>query len=195
MNLLKKPVPSFKRLGEMKLTEATRLLIGWREYLALPRLGLPVLKAKVDTGARTSSLHAFKIETFHEYGTLKVRFRVHPVQRRNDIVVVCEAPIVDRRMVSDSGGHREMRYVIKTPMEVDGHIWPIEITLANRETMSFRMLLGRSAMTHLLIDPSQSYLLGRPEKIAGAYEASKTTKKKKVRSKTIRKSRAGSDEK
>lgn len=164
----------------MKLNDATRLLIGWREFLALPRLGLPVLKAKVDTGARTSSLHAIKIETFHEYGTLKVRFRVHPVQRRSDIVVVCEAPVIDHRMVSDSGGHRELRYVIKTPLDIDGHSWPIEITLANRSTMSFRMLLGRSALTHVLIDPTQSYLLGRPEKIAGAYNQ-KVGKKKKAR--------------
>ncbi|HVK60314.1 MAG TPA: RimK/LysX family protein [Bdellovibrionales bacterium] len=150
------------------MTES-RILIGWREWIALPELKLPVIKAKVDTGARTSSLHAFEVETLTEHGHLMVRFSVHPVQGRKDIVVVCKARVVDHRYVSDSGGHRERRYVIETPIEIGGRVFPIEITLANRETMSHRMLIGRSAMKTLMIDPAHSYLLGRPKKIVGAY--------------------------
>ncbi len=143
--------------------------IGWREFVALPRLGLPVLKAKVDTGARTSALHAFKIEPFMRDGLLMVRFHVHPIQHRTDITVVCEAPVIDHRVVTDSGGHRERRYVIETMLVIENQQWPIEVTLTNRENMIFRMLLGRSAMHSLVVHPNASYLLGRPEKIIRAY--------------------------
>ena len=152
------------------MSDTSRLLIGWREFVSLHDLNLPVLKAKVDTGARTSSIHAFKIETFHQDGHFKVRFRVHPIQRRADIVVMCEAPVIDHRVVSDSGGHRERRYVIETMVTVGSLNWPIEITLANRESMSFRMLLGRNAMHRLLIDPARSFLLGKPISVAGQYK-------------------------
>lgn len=159
-------------------TQATRLLIGWREWIALPELGIPMMKAKIDTGARTSSLHAFEVEAFIERGMPMVRFSVHPIQRRNNIIVTCEAPVLDYRTVSDSGGHREKRYVIETPLSIGGLEFPIEITLANRETMSHRMLLGRNAMKHLIIDPGHSCLLGSPEKPARAYrkEAAKLRK-------------------
>jgi hypothetical protein len=153
--------------------EQGRLLIGWREWISLPKLKIPVMKAKVDTGAKTSSLHAFRIETYTERGIAMVRFHVHPVQRREDLVVVCHAPIIDYRVVSDSGGHRESRYVIETGLSIGGLSWPIEVTLANRETMNFRFLLGRSAMTHFLLDPSKSFLLGAPEKRLAKYFASK----------------------
>jgi hypothetical protein len=155
------------------------LLIGWREYVSLPNLGLPVLKAKVDTGARTSALHAFKIETFQDHGVLKVRFQVHPVQRRSDIIVTCEAPVIDHRVVSDSGGHRERRYVIETMVTIGSLKWPIEVTLANRESMTFRMLLGRNAMGRVLIDPARSFLLGKPLKVAGQYKPSAKKHRKK----------------
>jgi hypothetical protein len=147
----------------------SRTLIGWKEWIALPKLKLPVVKAKVDTGAKTSALHAFAVEAFQDKGVLKVRFSVHPIQGRADIVVTCEERVVDYRYVSDSGGHREKRYVIQTPIEIGDLIFPIEITLANRETMSHRMLIGRSAMKLLMIDPTHSYLLGRPTKVVGAY--------------------------
>lgn len=153
------------------------LTVGWREWLALPELGIPAIKAKLDTGARTSALHTFAIEPFETKGQLKVRFSIHPLQKRQDVELSCTAPVSDRRVVTDSGGHRELRYVIRTPVSLGNRVWPIEITLTNRDTMMFRMLLGRSAMQDgFLIAPQSSYLTGRL--LAKSY---KTFKKKKRR--------------
>lgn len=162
------------------MVHSTRLLIGWREWISLPDLKIPVIKAKVDTGARTSSLHAFEIESYYERGVLKVRFFVHPLQRRKDIVIKCDAPVVDYRVVSDSGGHREKRFVIETNMVMGGVEFTAEVTLANRETMSHRMLLGRAAMKDMVIDPGSSYLLGEPPKKASAYRGYSPRKLKRV---------------
>lgn len=135
--------------------------VGWREWLALPGLGIPHIKAKIDTGARTSALHAFSLSTHREQGVLMARFRLHPIQRRTDIVVECTAPVADRRWVSDSGGHREKRVVIETSVKLGDYEWPIEMTLTNRDTMKFRMLLGRTAMIdRFIVDAGRSYLLG-----------------------------------
>ena len=128
------------------IDEEQRRVIGWREWLALPDLGLPAIKAKIDTGARTSALHAYFVEPFHKGGIEHVRFGIHPLQKRTDIEVVCEAPVIDRRWVSDSGGHREWRYVIEAPVHMGGRVWPVEITLTSRDSMLFRMLLGRTAI-------------------------------------------------
>ncbi|WP_306116563.1 MULTISPECIES: 30S ribosomal protein S6--L-glutamate ligase [unclassified Roseovarius] len=122
------------------------LQFGWEEWIGLPDLGVPALRAKVDTGARTSALHAFDIETFGPNAKPKVRFTVHPIPGRDDLVIPCSATIVDRREVTSSNGDKEMRYVISSTLEVSGQSWPIEITLTNRANMTNRMLLGRTAL-------------------------------------------------
>ncbi len=142
--------------------EAEPVRIGWREWVALPQFDIPAIKAKIDTGARTSALHTFRLEDFTDKGQPKVRFWIHPLQRRTDVQIACIADIVDRRIVSDSGGHREARFVIHTPVRLCGREWVIEITLTNREDMLFRMLLGRGALVAggMIVDPAVSYLAG-----------------------------------
>ena len=142
-------------------TETNNVTIGWREWLALPTLNIPAVKVKVDTGARTSALHAFFVEPFENNGMQMVRFGVHPLQKRLDIEIICVAPIKDFREISDSGGHREMRYVIETKVLLGGSSRSIEMTLTNRDNMNFRMLLGRTAMAGFLVAPDKSYLTGR----------------------------------
>lgn len=122
------------------------LQFGWEEWVALPGLGVPALRAKVDTGARTSALHAFDIEVFGPQAKPRVRFAVHPIPGREDLVIPCSAPVLDRREITSSNGEKELRYVIETPLEVAGQRWPIEVTLTDRSTMTSRMLLGRQAM-------------------------------------------------
>jgi len=139
-----------------------KIIIGWREWLALPDLGIQAIKAKVDTGARTSALHTFGLEPYEEDGTFKVKFGIHPLQRRKDIEVSCVADVVDRRRVTSSAGQSEMRYVIRTFVALGEIRWPIELTLTDRRSMRFRMLLGRAAISGLLlVDPAKSYLTGR----------------------------------
>jgi hypothetical protein len=137
-------------------------IIGWREWAGLPDLDLHAIKAKIDTGAKTSSLHAFDIRLEKKEGKKTyVHFKFHPVQSDLSLVVECKAPLVDQRTVSDSGGHKEDRYVIRTWLQLGAHKKRIELTLSNRETMKYRMLIGRSALRQFYIDPSQSYLTGK----------------------------------
>lgn len=141
--------------------EAQKTIIGWREWIALPDLAIPYIKAKVDTGAKTSALHAFYVESFERDGKPWVRFGVHPLQASLGQVIECEAPVKDVRRVTDSGGHAEMRPVIETTMVVQGEMRLIELTLTDRETMMFRMLLGRSALKRrFVVDSGKSFLLG-----------------------------------
>lgn len=141
----------------------TRKIIGWREWVTLPDLNIPFIKAKVDTGARTSALHAFELETFTDNGVAMVRFGLHPLQKNDEVQIYCTAPVVDERVVSDSGGHKEKRTVIMTPIQMGGETWPIELTLTNRDTMRFRMLLGRTGLgQRFSIEADASYQMGRP---------------------------------
>lgn len=142
--------------------EEQTLILGWREWISLPDLGLHAIKAKIDTGAKTSALHAFNVEHYKENGIEMVRFRVHPIQMDQELQIECTAPLKDRRVVTDSGGHKEMRYVIETDVVIESHRYSIELTLTDRDTMRFRMLLGRSAMKErVVVDPSASYLNGK----------------------------------
>ena len=146
-------------IAEMK----TALTLGWREWVDLPELGLFAIKAKVDTGARTSALHAFELREFEESGKARVEFKMHPNQRDAETVVVCTADVKDKRIVRDSGGHSEERCVIETPVRIGEDSWPIELTLTSRDDMLFRMLLGRTAMRdRAIVNPSRSYLTGKP---------------------------------
>lgn len=138
------------------------IAIGWREWLALPHLGITQVKAKVDTGARTSALHAFDIEYFDEGSSLMAHFRVHPLQRDTDLTIEATAPVLEKRHIRNSGGQAQERPVIETPVTLGKHTWTIELTLTNRDVMGFRMLLGREAVRHrFLVDPGGSYLMGQ----------------------------------
>jgi len=134
--------------------------IGWQEWGALPELGIDLIHIKVDTGAKTSCLHAFKLEPFEHDQQEWLRIFMHPEQgslREK----VCEAPVIDKREVTDSGGHTEIRYVIRTRLQLGKFDQPVELTLTNRDTMRFRMLLGRQAMRgNFIVDPQASHLLG-----------------------------------
>ncbi|MGB1109098.1 MAG: ATP-dependent zinc protease [Gammaproteobacteria bacterium] len=136
--------------------------LGWREWVSLPDLGIDRIKAKVDTGARTSALHAFDVRLEDGEDQPMVRFSVHPKQRNNDEVIQCLAPLLDERAVRDSGGHSEDRYVIETQIQIGPLIHTVEMTLTNRDNMGFRMLLGRTAMAgNYQVDPGRSYLMGK----------------------------------
>lgn len=137
-------------------------VIGWREWLGLPELGIHRVKAKVDTGARSSCLHALELEEFRRGRTTWVRFVVHPDQRSTERSVVTEAKVLEHRMIRSSNGKSALRPVVVTPGLLHGTTWPIELTLASRAQMGFRMLLGREAIRRrFLVDPGKSYCAGR----------------------------------
>ena len=139
-----------------------RTVVGWREWLALPDLGIPLIKAKIDTGARTSALHVERSEAFERDGAQWVRFALLPGSRLRQPKMF-EAAVVDARPVTDSGGNRAVRVFIRTRLVIGEHSWPIEMNLTNRGSMMFPMLLGRTAMSgRLIVNPGQSFVLGRP---------------------------------
>ncbi|MDO9048774.1 MAG: ATP-dependent zinc protease [Methylobacter sp.] len=141
-------------------------MLGWREWVGLPELKLAGIKAKIDTGARSSALHAFTIEPYRKDGQRWVMFAIHPLQKNCDVSIECHAQVKDRRMVTDSGGHKQRRYVIETQLVLGRSVIRAEMTLTNRDTMRFRMLLGRTAMdTRFIIDPGASYLQGQPDAV------------------------------
>ena len=152
-------------------TYNSQIRVGWEEWLSLPELGLPALKAKVDTGAKTSALHAFDIEPFGRTRP-RVRFMVQPIPARPDLVIACSADIVDQREVTSSNGESEMRYVIETNVKMGDEMWPIEVTLTNRANMSYHMLLGRQALgDRLTVAPSDRFC--QPELSYDVYASAK----------------------
>ncbi len=141
--------------------QTEKFIVGAQEWCALPQLDVPVLKARVDSGARTSAIHAFNIHPFTRNSTLWVRFDIHPLQKSRRAIVRCEAPVTDRRIIKSSNGSSEKRFVITTALTLNGQTWDIELSLANRDTMGFRMLLGREAMSgRMLVDSADNFTLG-----------------------------------
>lgn len=138
-----------------------KIIIGSEEWCGFPGLGVPAIKARIDSGAKTSSLHAFNIHTFKRDGKTWVSFEIHPIQHNRKIVVRSEAPLLDKRIVKSSSGETDKRHVISATLVMDGQSWKVQLTLANRDSMGYRMLLGREAMSHrMLVDPAASFLLG-----------------------------------
>ncbi len=151
----------------IKKVKSQKKTIGWKEWFTLDCLALPAIKGKIDTGAKTSSLHAFNIESFYIEDVEYVRFEIHPLQKNKKLVRPCVARVVDRRMVSDSGGKKEKRFVIKSDLQIGDKKARIEITLANRDSMAFKMLLGREAIKQLnmLVDISKSFVMGKKKRL------------------------------
>ncbi|MFN0058235.1 MAG: ATP-dependent zinc protease [Planctomycetota bacterium] len=137
-------------------------VIGWREWVCLPELAIKSLEAKVDTGARTSVLHAVDVNEYRRAGTLYLRFKVFPHQQDDARPILARAPVIDRRHVRNSSGQQELRWVISTLLELNDERFPIELSLTSRHAMGFRMLLGReSVRRRFLVNPARSYLQGR----------------------------------
>ena len=151
------------------MSDTSEFRLGWEEWIALPELGLPALKAKIDTGARTSALHAINIEPFGPADNQQVRFMIQPDPDRDDLQIPCSAPVVDYRDITSSNGLTEKRYVIATTVHVGARSWPIEITLTDRAQMSYRMLFGRMALEDAIISPHESFC--QPELSYDAYSA------------------------
>ena len=142
---------------------ANKVILGSEEWCSFPELGIPTIKARVDSGAKTSALHAVNISPFVKEGENWVKFDINPIQNNSKTIIHCEARLVDKRIVKSSSGFREQRYVISTSLVFGEENWAIEMTLTNRDSMGFRMLLGREAMSgRVLVDPEQKYLLGQP---------------------------------
>lgn len=155
-----------------------KLVVGSEEWCSFPELGIPTIKARVDSGAKTSALHAINIAPFVKNDSSWVKFDINPIQNNSKTIIHCEAPLIDKRIVKSSSGFREQRYVIKTNLKIGELTWPIEMTLTNRDTMGFRMLLGREAMSgRILVDPEKQFLLGEPtnDNLNEIYKNSKKT--------------------
>lgn len=147
-----------------KKRKKENMLVGWREWAALPELNIPAIKMKIDTGAKTSALHAFNVKSFEQDGQHFVSFEVHPLQKSKKVNHRCTARLVDERTVTSSNGHQETRLTIRTPIEMQGKKWDIDITLTKRDIMAYRMLLGREAMKSITVEPSKSFKGGKISK-------------------------------
>lgn len=156
-----------------------KLIVGSEEWCSFSTLNIPAIKARVDSGAKTSALHAVNISAFEKDGEKWVKFDVNPLQNNGKTIIRCEAKMVDKRIVKSSSGSRESRYVIKTTLVLGETSWDIELTLTNRDSMGYRMLLGREAMGgRILVDPEKHFLLGQPtvEKLDEYYNKPKEAK-------------------
>lgn len=165
---------------------------GWREWVGLPSIGVESIKAKLDTGARTSALHAFNIKTYWSKGELWAKFFVHPFQVDDSREIACRARIEDIRTVSNPGGRRQRRLVIRTEIRLGDETWPIDLSLTDRDEMGFRLLIGRTAMhRHLIVDPDRSYLLGKRKRAKKKKKKpkSKLKKRKKLKKPKMKKTR------
>lgn len=169
---MSKPSKTARRLADLPPDTA---IIGWREWVRMPGLDIRAIKAKIDTGARSSSIHAYDIETYaaqNDAGETdanksarRVRFKVHPIQRNESFEVQCDAPVADIRSVRSSNGQTDERIVIETPIYWNAMQWTIELTLAPRFEMGFRMLLGREAVRgRFLVDSGASYFGPKPKR-------------------------------
>ena len=151
--------------SDKKKAKKNKISLGWREWVSLPKLGIHKIKAKVDTGARTSALHAKDLEFFSTHGKKMIHFHVYPKQESHEGRVFCKAELVDQRHVKSSLGHGSHRPVVRTQLKIGKKVRPIELTLVNRELMGFRMLIGREAIRgDYVIDPSRSFLVGQKPK-------------------------------
>lgn len=145
--------------GRKRVPRPPLTSIGWREWVELPDLGVPAIKAKIDTGARTSAVHAFDIEILPEDGVEIVHFQIHPLQHRGAAPISASAPLVGWRRVRSSSGHETQRPLIRTTLAWLDRRWPIDLTLTSRDEMGFRMLLGRRALRgQVLVDPGRSFI-------------------------------------
>ncbi|WOD09216.1 ATP-dependent zinc protease [Marinomonas sp. GJ51-6] len=154
----------------------SKMIIGSDEWCAFPSLNIPAIKARVDSGAKTSSLHAINIQRFMKDEEHWVQFEVHPLKGNRKTTVHCEAPLIDQRVIKSSSGDKEKRPVISTLLSLGEKTWNVEVTLTNRDSMGYRMLLGREAMNgHVLIDPQGECLLGNhlSNELADLYKAHK----------------------
>ncbi len=143
----------------MAIKKPKRLTIGWRERVNLPEFGIRGISAKTDTGARSSSLHAYDIEEFENQGNLWIQFYVRPSRKKHNTEILCRAEVLDVRRVKNSGGQSTRRYFIRTELELGNQRWAIDLSLADRKSMGYRMLLGRTAMQdRFLVKPDKSYL-------------------------------------
>jgi len=156
-------------------------ILGCQEWLNLSSIDIPLIKARVDSGAKTSSLHAFNIRTIEEEGKNYVRFDVNPIQNNKKVTIRCKAPLLDRRVVKSSSGDSEKRYVIKVPVTLGGETGEIEVTLTNRDSMGYRMLLGREAMKgKFIVDPEKHFQMGKhsEDEVKKLYNVHKVAAKK-----------------
>ena len=135
-----------------------KMKVGWKEEAKLSELNIDPIKVKVDTGAKTSSLHAFDIESFEENGVTYVKFKTCPYKRHPKKTISCQSEVIDYRKITSSNGQTQLRYVIRTPITIGDQTWDIDVTLADRKKMRYKMLLGREAMKNIIVSPHEAYM-------------------------------------